>query len=113
MKKLSLALGGVLLASTLAFAGPETYSGKEVKQVVPPPCPQWYADNEWNIGLWGAYAFGGDEGRTVDESDLDFVDGETVRFDSTIGGDAGGGGIDIKYFFHKYFGIGIEAYGLE
>lgn len=82
-----------------------------MKQVVPPPCPQWYADNEWNISLWGAYAFGGDNGRTVHESDLEFVDGETVQFHNDIS-DAGGGGIDIKYFFHKYFGIGMEAYGL-
>ena len=29
----------------LAFAGTETYSGKEMKQVAaPPPCPEWYAD---------------------------------------------------------------------
>lgn len=113
MKKLTLAFATLFAASTLAFAGPETYSsGKEMKQVVPPPCPQWYADSEWNVTLWGAYAFGGDDGRTVDEADLEFVDGETVHFNSGIGGDAGGGGIDIKYFFHKYFGIGIEAYGL-
>lgn len=111
MKKFTLAFGTLLVVSTLAFAGPEPYSGKEMKQVVPPPCPQWYADNEWNISLWGAYAFGGDNNDHFNENDLMFVDGETVHFDNNIG-DAGGGGIDIKYFFHRYFGIGIEAYGL-
>jgi hypothetical protein len=113
MKKLILAFASLFFVSTLAFAGPEAYSGKEMKQVVPPPCPQWYADNEWNIGIWGAYAFGGDDGKTVDETDLDFVDGETVHFNGGVGNDAGGGGIDIKYFFHRYFGIGIESYGLS
>src|SRR6266550_920944 len=37
------------------------YSGKdsekEIKQVAPPPCPEWYGDREWNVNLWGTYAF--------------------------------------------------------
>lgn len=112
MKKFTLAFGALLVVSTLGFAGPEPYSGKEMKQVVPPPCPQWYADNEWNISLWGAVAFGGGNDNDIHESDLTFEDGETVHFNDTIGDVAGGGGIDIKYFFHRYFGIGIEGYGL-
>src|SRR5438094_6873505 len=33
-------------------------SGKEMKQVAyVPPCPQWYGDREWNVNLWGTYAF--------------------------------------------------------
>ena len=32
-------------------------SGKEMKQVAPPPCPEWYGDNEWNVNLFGTYAF--------------------------------------------------------
>lgn len=97
-----------------AFAGPETYtSSKEMKTTVAPaPCPQWYQDNEWNIGIWGAYAFGGDDHDTIRFNDLSLNDGETIHIDETIGDDAWGGGMDIKYFFHKYFGIGVEAYGL-
>src|SRR5438034_11383552 len=110
MKKLVFGLLSLAMIASPTFAGTEIYSGKEMKQVVPPPCPQWYADNEWNIALWGAYAFGGEDGKTVDESDLQFVDGETVHFDNGIGGDAGGGGIDINYFFNRYSGIGIEHY---
>src|SRR5437588_13071693 len=57
MKRLNLFLTlffGMLLA---AVAGTETYTGKEMKQVQPVPCPEWYADTEWNVSLWGAYAF--------------------------------------------------------
>src|SRR5438105_15495836 len=57
MKSLNLVSAlffGTLLA---AFAGSETYTGKEMKQVQPVPCPEWYADTEWNVSLWGAYAF--------------------------------------------------------
>src|SRR4029077_6967559 len=33
-------------------------SGKEMKQVAyVPPCPEWYGDREWNVNLWGTYAF--------------------------------------------------------
>jgi hypothetical protein len=61
------------------------------------PCPEWYRDTEWNVSLWGTYAF----------------TGESWRDDTYLGVDhAWGGGIDAKYFFHRYFGIGIEGYGL-
>src|SRR5881396_1669188 len=30
--------------------------GKETKQFAL-PCPEWYADNEWNVNLWGTYVF--------------------------------------------------------
>src|SRR5438309_8838802 len=61
------------------------------------PCPEWYRDTEWNVSLWGTYAF----------------TGENWRNDTYLGVDhAWGGGIDAKYFFHRYFGIGVEGYGL-
>ncbi|MEP7014456.1 MAG: hypothetical protein ABI925_03365 [Verrucomicrobiota bacterium] len=112
MKRLVLTLGILYFVSTWAFGGPEAYSGKEMKQVAPPPCQEFYADSEWNISLWGAVAFGGDNNNDFDEDSLTFVDGETVHFDNSIGDFAGGGGIDIKYFSHRYFGMGLEAYGL-
>src|SRR6266545_4015073 len=99
------------------------YSGKdsekEMKQIAPPPCPQWYGDNEWNVNLWGTYAFT----NTEYNPNLWLVDvvqstseGHPVlgTFDHYIGGDhAWGGGGDIKYFFHRYFGVGIEGFALE
>ena len=58
MKKLLSCLLGLALVASAAFAG-VGYSGKEIKQVAPPPCPEWYADREFNISLWGTYVFTG------------------------------------------------------
>jgi hypothetical protein len=112
MKKFTLALCTLFALSALTFAGPERYSGKEMKQVVPPPCPEWYADFEWDISLWGAYAFTetDNDRATLEEMFFDDVAGTYDRF---LGGDhAWGGGADIKYFFWRYFGVGIEGFGL-
>src|SRR5205814_4951745 len=35
----------------------DIHSGKEMKQVALPPCPEWYGDRDWNVNLWGTYAF--------------------------------------------------------
>jgi len=80
-----------------AYAGPE-YSGKEMKQVAAPPCPQWYADNEFNVSLWGTYLFTGN----------DWANDRYVEADH-----AWGGGIDLKYFFHRYFGVGIQGWVVD
>src|SRR4029453_14313201 len=63
MKKSTLMLFVMCLLSPLTYAG-TTYSGKEMKQVAapPPPCP-WYADNEFNVSLWGTYISPGTIGR--------------------------------------------------
>jgi len=98
MKKLILSLLAIGAIAPVAFAGTETYSGKEMKQVAPPPCPEWYADREWNISLWGTYAFTGTEARNDRYIEADH---------------AWGGGGDFKYFFHRYFGLGIEGYVLD
>ena len=50
MKPLALALTIFAACCSLTYAGP-VYSGKEMKQIAPAPCPQWYSDNEWNVGL--------------------------------------------------------------
>src|SRR6266436_1092357 len=95
-------------------------SGKEMKQVAyVPPCPQWYGDREWNVNLWGTYAFT----NTEYNPNLWLIDvvqstseGNPVlgTYDRYIGGDhAWGGGADIKYFFCRYFGVGVEGFALE
>ena len=61
MKKLTLSLCAAVAMTSAAFAG-ETYS-KESKSVTPPPCPQWYADNEFNLTLSGAYVWTGSDWR--------------------------------------------------
>lgn len=92
MKKLTLSLCAVVAMTTAAYAG-ETYS-KESKSVTPPPCPQWYADNEFNLTLSGFYA----------------PTGNDWRDDTYLMADHGwGGAIDAKYFIHRYFGFGIQG----
>ena len=99
MKKILLASLASAGIASVAFAGTETYSGKEMKQVAaPPPCPEWYADNEFNVSLWGTYVFTGTEWRNDRYIEADH---------------AWGGGIDAKYFFHRYFGIGIEGWAID
>ena len=97
MKRLTVALCAIVALVSAAYAGPE-YSGKEIKQVAPPPCPQWYADNEFNVDLWGTYLFTGNN----------WANDRYVEADH-----AWGGGIDLKYFFHRYFGVGIEGWVVD
>src|SRR5437588_5520868 len=94
-------------------------SGKEMKQVAPPPCPEWYGDREWNVNLWGTYAFTNTE-FAPNPSLVDIVqstsEGGAVfgTYDHYIGGDhAWGGGGDIKYFFCRYAGLGVEGFALD
>jgi hypothetical protein len=94
MKKLLLAVFGTVAIASVAFAG-ETYSGKEMKQVAPLPCPAWYADREFNVALWGTYIFTGNEWANDRYLEADHV---------------WGGGGSLKYFFHRYFGVGIEGW---
>jgi len=98
MKKLVICLLGLGLITSAAFAGTE-YSGKEMKQVTaPPPCPEWYANNEFNVSLWGTYVFTGTE----------WINDRYIQADH-----AWGGGGDIKYFFMRYFGVGIEGWAAD
>ncbi len=99
MRKLTLGFCALVALSSVAFAGTETYS-KESKAVVPPPCPQWYADNEFNLSLSGVYAFGNN-------------DDDDNFFSSNLFDHAWGGAIDAKYFFRRYFGIGVQGLLLD
>ena len=105
--------------SDVAYSHSGKDSDKEMKQVALAPCPQWYADFEWNVNLWGTYAFT----NTEYNPNLWLVDvvqstseGNPVlgTYDRYIGGDhAWGGGADIKYFFCRYFGVGVESFALN
>src|SRR5947199_4383203 len=98
MGKLLSALLGIGAINSVAFAGSETYSGKEIKQVAPPPCPQWYADREFNVSLWGTYVFTGNNWE-----DDRYIEADHAR----------GGGVDFKYFFMRYIGVGIEGWAVD
>jgi hypothetical protein len=95
MKKSTFILLVMCFLSPLVYAGTETYSGKEMKQVAPLPCPEWYADREFNVGIWGTYVFTANEWREDRYIEADH---------------AWGGGIDAKYFFCRYFGVGFEGW---
>ena len=94
MKKLALSLCALAAMGAGVFAGTETYS-RESKSVVPPPCPQWYADNEFNFSLSGVYAFTQDP----------WLDDTYLATDH-----AWGGALDAKYFMHRYFGCGLQGF---
>ena len=153
MKKLTLtfcALFALLVVAPALYAdGPEKYSGKEkeVMQPAPPVC-DFYRAHEWDLSIWGAYAFAADTGRINVPNDDPFfpdndVTNETVLsiFGTTLGvissseprnfnpnervnigrvsknqlfarDDVWGGGADVKYFWSRYFGVGIEGVGL-
>jgi hypothetical protein len=85
---------------TVAYGGATTYSsGKEMKEVTQvPPCPEWYRDTEFNISMWGTYIFTGNN----------WEDDRYIESDH-----AWGGGVDVKYFFHRYFGVGVEGWAAE
>jgi hypothetical protein len=102
MQKLTIVICALATMITVAYGGTSTYySGKEtkeVKQVQPAPCPEWYRDTEWNVSLWGTYIFTGN----------DWQDDRYFRSDHAFGG-----GVDVKYFFHRYFGVGVEGWAAE
>jgi hypothetical protein len=57
-----------------------------------------YREAEWNIALWGSYA----------------LTGGSYRDDQYLEADHGwGGGINGTYFFSRYLGFGLEAYGFN
>ena len=98
MKKLIIAICALAALASVAFGGTETYSGKQTAVQPAPPCPEWYRDTEWNVSLWGTYLF----------------TGSNWRDDQYLGVDhAWGGGGDVKFFFHRYFGVGLEGYAVS
>jgi hypothetical protein len=97
MKKSILTLCAVTALVSAAYAGTETYSGKEMKQSAETPCPTWYADNEWNITVSGIYA----------PTANNWAEDEYLGVDHSWGG-----ALDVKYFFRRYFGIGVQGFGL-
>jgi opacity protein-like surface antigen len=162
MKKLTLtfcALSALVLVAPALYAdGPEPSSKeKEVMQPAPPVC-DFYRAHEWDLSIWGAYAFAADTGQNAfdtsrnpggdlknDPFALTGTDEDPFLFEVSdrtnpcfgifcepkfynpnerlnVGqisknqlfarDDTFGGGFDVKYFWSKYFGAGIEGVGL-
>jgi hypothetical protein len=130
-----------VVAPALYADGPEKYSGKEkeVMQPAPPVC-DFYRAHEWDLSIWAAYAFASDTGQfNVPNDDPFSPDSDPFTSDQATGfsgepkfynpnervnigqvsknqlfgrDDTWGGGADVKYFFSKYFGVGVEGLGL-
>lgn len=125
MKKLVLTLTILAAACALASAGPERYSGKdkEIMQPAPPPC-EWYRATEWNVSIWGAFAFPGNDGSRSSRDLIRFHENNEgadnheedlghLSNDRFLARDQSwGGGGDFKFFFCKYIGVGVEGYAL-
>jgi hypothetical protein len=136
------ALFALLVVVPAIFAdGPEKYSGKEkeVMQPAPPVC-DFYRAHEWDLSIWAAWAIASDTGKfDVPNDDPFSPDSDPFTFDTGNGffgepaqwnpnervnigqvsqnalfarDDTWGGGADIKYFFSKYLGVGVEGLGL-
>jgi hypothetical protein len=126
MKKTTFTLCLAAFVGSLCVAGPQPFSGKE-KQIIPPPPPvEWYRPNEWVLGLWGAYAFTNDEenhdfhfhnkqfaaaDRQFDRTEQPVFLGDSVH--GFLGDHAWGGGGDLKYFFTRNLGVGVEGFALD
>src|SRR5260370_40112312 len=82
MKKLTLTFCAlfalVLVAGALYADGREKLSGKEkeVMQPAPPVC-DFYRAHEWDLDIWGAYAFAADTGQN--HFDTSTVRGENAE----------------------------------
>ena len=132
MKKFTLTFTILCALCALAYTGTERYSGKEkeVMQPGPPPC-DFFRAHEWDLDLWGAYAFPGNSGSNHDPGDFrpgafenvpedtatdqnQAIDIGEVSHDRFLNRDgAWGGGGDIKYFFSKYWALGVEGFALD
>ncbi|MES2707327.1 MAG: outer membrane beta-barrel protein [Verrucomicrobiota bacterium] len=85
--------GLVLIAMTALASAGETVSSSTYTQMTAPPPPSLslYNAGEWQVDLFGNYAFA-DSGN-----------------DRLIDDDAWGGGLGFNYFFTRNFGIGAEG----
>src|SRR5688572_610876 len=93
MKKFFFSLLASLAMLAPLIAG-ETYRSSNERQQVAPECPQWYADTEFNLTLSGAY------GMTAN----------SWHEDAYLGVDhAWGASIEAKYFFRRYFAVGVQG----
>ncbi len=97
MKKLTLTICALAGMSVGAFAGDTTYTSTSTKNMASSPCPSWYADSEWNVGISGVYA----------PTANSWIEDRYLEVDH-----AWGGALDVKYFFRRYFGVGVQGFGL-
>jgi len=116
MKKIFLIVSMLCAFCSLGYAGPESYSGKEIKQVVPPPppCPNWTG---FYVGAFGGYKFGATDldlslggDWNLRPADRDVVEAHAPNNLDASGAEAGGL-IGYNYQFTNNWVAGLEAAG--
>jgi hypothetical protein len=85
----------ILLVTTARSGTSETFD-----KGVADTTRSWYAAREFNVQLWGTYAFTANDYRQ-NSPDRD----RYLRADH-----AWGGGLGAKYFVNRYLGVGLEGY---
>jgi hypothetical protein len=100
-----------LISISSTKAGP--HYANESKQVAPAPCPEWYRDRGWNLGISAAFAFTNSDYPTVENSLRETTDAFPEHDRYLKADHAWGGSADLKYFFCRYFGVGIQGFGLD
>jgi len=116
MNKLSLIVSTLWAFCSLTYAGSESYSGKEMKQVepLPPPCPNWTG---FYVGVFGGYKFGDIDTDLSLGGDWNFHPGSrnVVEAHAPENLDASGaelgGVIGYNYQFTNHWVLGLEAAG--
>jgi hypothetical protein len=125
-EKTTLTVAAVTGVVSLGYTSRERYSGKDKEVIEPASTPrEWYRAHEWNFDIWAAYAFSDQPGQRDLDFDLDAVDdqfdrtempvflGEPVRDRFLNRDNAWGAGGDLKYFWSRYFGAGVEGFVLD
>ncbi len=84
-----------ILTLCTAFTAASATAGETVmhdsKHTVTPMVTPCFADREWQLDLFGAYAF------------------STPGQDNLFGDHAWGGGLGVNYFFTRHIGLGVEG----
>ncbi len=98
MKKLVVGILALTIFAVVSRAGPMDGSDQKMQQPASSQAAEpWYRDHEWNLDLFGTYAF----------------PFHSYRGDQYLGVDhAWGGGLGVNYMFNRYLGAGVEGYGL-
>ena len=84
------------LAGALQGGVSQTYKDEGASNEAP---ASWYSSGEFNVQVWGAYAFTSNEYNLVDRY---------LAVDH-----AWGGGLDLRYFLNRYFAVGASGYVLS
>ena len=111
MKKLLITLAVVAIGSTVGFAGTKTVPVKAGKDKIVKPVEELFHANEFDVSIYGAVAVGNVDHSNTPAKSIALTDVTTISIpgNKQYTHDAWGGGVEVDYFFTRYFGLGIEG----